>query len=185
MTYYIFGRVHNKIVRFVGCSKNADTYEDSILLQTVQCRPTVHWVKWSLRFASTLNDKTALSHPYAKFFKNSARTKRLLEDPEMKRFAEEQSARFLKFDNSNSHLLEELISAALTKKSEGRTEYSMDQLLGDVRWGDTEIKRTDDRVKINGRWSAWYSRVVQMVEPRLIGLGERPQYRVSRLRKTD
>jgi hypothetical protein len=169
MTHYIFGRVKNKSVWFVGCSRTADLPGDSILLQTVQHHPDVHWVKWSLRFASTLEDKMALSHPYAKYFKNSARTKRLFGDPDMDRFSREQNARFLKFHASNPHLLEELIRAALAKKAEGKTEYSMDQLLGDVRWGDTEIDRADDRVKINGTWSAWYSRVVQMVETRLVG----------------
>jgi hypothetical protein len=62
-----------------------------------------------------------------------------------------------------------LIRAALAKKAEGKTEYSMDQLLGDVRWGDTEIDRGDDRLKLNGTWSAWYSRIGQMVEPSLVG----------------
>jgi hypothetical protein len=167
--HYIFARVKNKVVRLVGCLRMADIPQDSFLLQTVQHHPDVHWVKWSLRFASTLEDKTALTHPYAKYFKNSARTKRLFGDPDMERFAQEQNALFLKFHDSNPHLLEELIRAALAKKAEGKTGYSMDQLLGDVRWGDTAIDRADDRVKINGRWSAWYSRVVQMVEPSLVG----------------
>ena len=69
----------------------------------------------------------------------------------------------------NPHLLDRLIDAAQEKKAEGRTEYSMDQLLGDHRWGDNEIDRGDERFKINGRWSSWYSRVVQMVASSLIG----------------
>jgi hypothetical protein len=75
----------------------------------------------------------------------------------------------LRFHESNPHLLDELVKAAFAKRAEGKTEYSMDQLLGDVRWGDSEIVWSDDPVKVNARWSAWYSRVVQMVEPSLVG----------------
>jgi hypothetical protein len=75
----------------------------------------------------------------------------------------------LKFHEKNPQLLDELVRAALTKKSEGRKEYSVDQILGDARWGAIEIDRGGDKVKINATWSSWYSRVVQMVEPELVG----------------
>lgn len=75
----------------------------------------------------------------------------------------------MEFHERNQPLLNALIGAALAKKAEGRNEYSLDQLVGDARWGDTETDRGDDPVKINGKWSPWYSRALQMVEPRLIG----------------
>ena len=66
-------------------------------------------------------------------------------------------------------MLPAVIQGAMAKKKDGYTAYSIDQLVGEARWGDTEIDRGNDRVKINGKWSAWYSRALQMAEPRLIG----------------
>ena len=169
MPYHIFGKVENQRVTFIGCSRNANIPADSILLQTVEDHPESHWIKWSKRFGWSLEDKTALSHPYASYFKNSARTKRLFGDADYERFAEEQNVQFLRFHERNSHFLELLLKAALQKKADGRREYSVDQLLGEARWSNSEIDRGDDGLKVNGRWSRWYSRVLQMVEPRLIG----------------
>jgi hypothetical protein len=168
MSYYIFARTKSQKVIFVGCSRTADIPADSILLQTVEHHPDVHWVKWSVRFRRTLTDQKALTHPYARYFKNSARTARLYGNKNSD-FAAEQNEQFLKFHKKNPHFMDELIRAALAKKAEGRNVYSLDQLMGDVRWGDTEIDRGADRFKINGKWSAWYSRALQMVEPRLVG----------------
>lgn len=168
--YHIYAMIANQIVVFVGCSRSSVIPTDAILLQTVEHHPEVHWIKWSVRFRRTLTNQKALSHPYARYFRNSARANRLFgADSGYARFEAEQNAAFLRFHERNPHVLDELVQAALAKQTEGRTEYSMDQLLGDMRWGDTEIDRADDRVKINARWSAWYSRVVQIVEPRLIG----------------
>jgi hypothetical protein len=169
MSYYIFARTKSQKIIFVGCSRTADIPKDSILLQTVEHHPDVCWVKWSVRFRRTLEDQKALTHPYAPYFKNSARTTRLLGDRNFADFAAKQSAEFLKFHRNNPDVIAELIQAALAEKAEGRKVYSMDQLLGDIRWGDTETDRGIDRFKINGRWSAWYSRAVQMIEPRLVG----------------
>lgn len=168
MTYYIYGRIANRRVWFVGCSRTADIPPDSIILETVEHRPEVHWVKWSIRFRRTLTEKKALDHSFAKYFKNSSRTKRLYGDTDYTQFAAEQNAKFLQFHRKNPHLFELLLNASL-EKAEERNEYSVDQLLGEVRWSDTEIDRGDDKVKVNGTWSAWYSRALQMVESRLIG----------------
>ena len=169
MPYHIFGKIQNQTVTFVGCARTADIPTDSILLQTVEHHPDFVWIKWSLRFHRTLADKKALTHPYARYFKNPARLTRLFGDKDFSKFAAEQNAEFLKFHQKNPHLMDELIQAALAKKAEGRDVYSVDQLLGDARWGDTETDRGTDRFKINGGWSAWYSRALQMVEPTLVG----------------
>jgi len=42
MSYHIFGKVENQLVRFVGCAKS-DVPADSILLQTVPDHPELHW----------------------------------------------------------------------------------------------------------------------------------------------
>src|SRR4051812_44928553 len=97
MSYYIYGRIADKTVWFVGCSRTPDIPEDSILLQVVGDHPEVHWIKWSVRFRRTLKDTTALSHPFAAYFKNSARTQRLFGDVDYKQFAEEQNSQFLQF----------------------------------------------------------------------------------------
>jgi hypothetical protein len=169
MPYHIFGNIENQNVTFIGCSRSNNIPADSILLQTVEHHPDVHWVKWCLRFADTLVDKTPLRHPYARYFKNSATLRRLFGDEDFERFSAEQNVQFLRFHEKNPQLLDELLQAALAKKAEGRVQYSMDQLLGEARWGDVDIDRDNDRLKINGRWSAWYSRVLQMVESKLIG----------------
>jgi hypothetical protein len=138
-------------------------------LQTVDDHPEVHWVKWSVRCRRTLTDKKAIDHPFAKYFKNPLRLRCVLGDEDFERLSADENARFLKFHQDNLHLLDWLVQAALAKKAEGRNEYSVGQLLGDARWGDTETDRGTDRFKINARWVSFYSRAVQMVEPRLVG----------------
>ncbi len=169
MNYYIYGTVEAQQVTVVGCSITREIPVDSIVLQVTDRHPELHRVKWSVRFRSTLKDKAALTHPYVKYFKNSARLTRLFEDKVLATFIAEQNTAFTKFSDQNPHVLTELLDAALAKKAEGRNEYSMDQLLGDLRWSDTEVNRGDDRFKVNANWSPWYSRVVQMIEPRLLG----------------
>jgi hypothetical protein len=167
--YYILGRIEGAVVVFVGCTRDPNLPADSILLQTVEHHPEVHWVKWSLRFRRTLKNKKALAHPFARYFRNSARLTRLLGDEDFAQYATQQVEEFLEFHKTNAHFLDVLIEAALLEKAKGRSEYSIDQLVGEARWGDTEIDRGNDRVKINGKWSSWYSRALQMAEPRLIG----------------
>ena len=169
MSYYIFGVIENQSVIFVGISGGAHLPSNSILLQAVEHHPEVARAKWALRFRSTLRDKSPLDHPYTKYFKNSARTKRLLGDSSYQQLSKEQNDRFLQFHNKHPHLVELLLEAAIEKKAEGREEYSVDQLLGELRWSDTEVDRGDDKVKVNATWSSWYSRVLQMKEPRLVG----------------
>ena len=169
MKHAIFAKVEDCLVTFVGCVPEMEVPKDSIVLQVVEHHPEFQWVKWSVRFRRTLKDNKPLDHPYAHYFKNPSRLRVLLGDQQFEHVGSEENVRFLKFHEKNPQLLQECLDAALTKKADGRTEYSMDQLLGEARWGDTEIDRGTDRVKINGRWSAWYSRALQMMEPRLVG----------------
>lgn len=167
--HHIFGNIEGGAVVFVGCTQNPDLIANSVLLQTVEHHPEVHWVKWCVRFRRTIKDEKALPHPFARYFRNSARLSRLVGDEDFARHSEKQNAGFLKFHEKNPPLLSGLIDAALAKKAEGQSEYSIDQLVGEARWGDTEIDRGNDQWKINANWSAWYSRVLQMIEPELIG----------------
>jgi hypothetical protein len=122
-----------------------------------------------VRFRRTIEDKTALNHPYSGYFKNTSRLTALLEDAEFRLRTAELNREFIKFHENNPDVLTALIDAALAKKKDGHAAYSVDQLLGDLRWGDMEVNRGDDRVKINANLSAWYSRAAQMVEPKLLG----------------
>lgn len=169
MSHYIYGKLENYKAVFVGCSKTAAIPTNAILLQVVEDHPELHWVKWSIRLRRTLKDTQAVNHRYAKYFKNPSSLTRLLEDEDFRSLAAEQNAAFLNFHEDNSHVVDDMLEAALTKQADGWHEYSADQLLGEIRWSDTEINRGDDRVKINKRWSPWYARVLQMVNPKLLG----------------
>lgn len=166
--FRIYATTENQVVTFVGCTRgNIPT--GSVLLQEVEHQAELCWVKWSMRFRRTIEDKTALAHPYSAYFRNSSRLKALLEDEEFRNRAAALNRDFLEFHENNAPVFRTLIQTALAKKKDGQPAYSMDQLLGEIRWGDTQVTRTDDRVKINACWSAWYSRAVQMVEPELLG----------------
>lgn len=169
MPYYIYGMLENQQVTFVGCSRTVDIPQNAILLQEAERLPLLNWVKWSIRFRRTLKSNKAMDHPYARYFKNPSNLTRLLEDADFGSIAAEQSSGFLNFHRTNPHLLAKLIEAALEKQGEGWREYSMDQLMGEIRWSDTEIERGDERVKLNGKWSPFYARVLQMIEPELLG----------------
>jgi hypothetical protein len=172
MSYYIFAKIENQVVTFVGCSKTVDIPADCILLQTVEDHPEAHWVKWSIRFRRTLKDRTALDHPYTKCFRNSSRLKRLLGNEEFDRLSAKENAGFLKYNEKNPHLLEQFLDSALEKKAAGREAFSAGELIGETRWGDTETDRGTDRFKINDKWVPWYSRLAQMLEPDLVGFFE-------------
>ena len=170
LSFCIYGKIENQIVTFVGCVKDAEIPADSIHLQTVERDPDVHWVKWSVRFRRTLKDKKALAHPFTKYFRNSSRLRCFLGDEEFQRLSATENAEFLKFNEKNPHVLEKFIEAALTEQASGREVFSAGELIGDARWGETEMDRGIDRFKINDRWVPWYSRLAQMLEPRLVGL---------------
>jgi len=119
MSYYIFGKIQNQTVKFVGCIRTADIPADSILLQTVEHHPDAHWVKWSLRFHRTLTDKKAVTHSYARYFINPARLTRLFGDKDISQFAAEQNAEFLKFHQNNPHFMDERSHAARPRERLG------------------------------------------------------------------
>ena len=63
-----------------------------------------------------------------------------------------------------------MIADAFEEKDAGRVVYSAQEHLGRVRWGaNGDGTRRRPSFKINSVWSAWYSRVIQMEEPSLIG----------------
>lgn len=169
MSYCIFGKIENQFVTFVGCIRSAEIPTDSILLQMVEDHPEANWIKWVVRFRRTLTDAKALDHPLTRYFKNPSRLKRVLGDKDFTHLSADENERFLKFHQRNQQLLQELRQAALAEQAEGRNEYSVRQLLGDARWGDIDIDRGTDPVKISEKWSPWYSRVLQIIEPRLVG----------------
>jgi hypothetical protein len=165
--YYIYARLTGHEVTFVGCTQG-DIPPGSVLLQSVSQKPTVHWVKWCVRFRRTLTDQHGVTHAYAEFFKNPARLNRLLAD-DAAQLAQEKLAGFLEFHRDNPDVLQAMISHALEERAAGRPVYSIREHTESVRWGDLKTDPGDDRFKINDHWSPWYSRVIQMEEPRLIG----------------
>lgn len=169
MTYYIHGKVQNRVVTLVISTTRADIPGDSIILQKVEQHPDVHVVKWSIRFADSLADKQILDHPYAEYFKNSVRTKKLLAEEEFDQICIEENAKFLRFHRRRPELLEKLIEKALAEKRSGRLRFGIRELFLDVRWCDTEIERDTERYKVDDAWGPWYSRVLQMLEPELLG----------------
>lgn len=169
MSYRIYARTHDRVVAFVGCTKKSEIPADAILLEIVEHYPRLAWVKWSMRFRHGLDDRAALADPHTKYYKNSAPLKRLLDDPDCANLAARQNTSFLKFHNRNPHVVHKLIEMALAKRNEGRNHFSMDHLLSEIRWSKAEIDRGADRPKVNARWSAWYSRAVQMLDSNLLG----------------
>ena len=172
MLYHIFGKVQNQVVTSVGCIRNADIPEDSILLQTVEHYPEFHCVKWSVRFSRTLKDRKLLDHPYTKYFRNSQRLRRVLAKEEFDRLSQKENVQFLKHNQKKPDLLQHFLERALAEKGNGRSAFSAGELFGNVRWGDTEIDRANDQFKIDDRWVPWYSRLAQMLEPDLVGFFE-------------
>jgi hypothetical protein len=86
MQHRIYGRMRQQVVVFVGCTRTSDIPDDCVILQIVEHRPEVHWVKWCLRFRRALTDTKALDHPFAAYFKNSARVRRLCGDEDLSAF---------------------------------------------------------------------------------------------------
>ena len=105
MTYYIFGKIEERVIKFVGCTKNADIPADSVILQEVDDHPQFHWVKWSVRHRRTLRDKTALNHPLANYFTNPLRLKYVLGDADFERRRARENAAFLRFNQRHTEIL--------------------------------------------------------------------------------
>jgi hypothetical protein len=168
--FFIYGVSKQQQVTFVGCVKDLQEIPGSaIILQETQDHAEVHWVKWCRRFRRTLTDQAGLNHRFAAYFTNSAKLNRLLSGEGWKAACAGKSADFLRYHEDNTHLLEELIANARAEKAAGREMYSVAELLGDLRWGDTETERGGSRFKIASKFSSWYSRAVQMTSPDLVG----------------
>ena len=57
-----------------------------------------------------------------------------------------------------------------TEKAAGRGVYAVDAQINNVRWSsDLDTDHADDAFKISNEWAAWYSRLVQMECPDLLG----------------
>lgn len=166
--FQIYGTLTAGEISFVGCTKGTAP-SGAVVLQRVTDHPEVHWVKWCLRFRRTLRDTKALAHPYASYFTNTSRLARLLGDETLKKEVAIKNSEFLDFNLENPHVLAEMMADARAEKAAGRSVYSAQEHVARVRWGATETERGDDRFKINSVWSAWYSRLIQMEDPSLIG----------------
>jgi hypothetical protein len=167
--FHIYGVLTGQEVTFIGCTKGAIP-STAVQLQTVSDHPEANWVKWCRRFRRTLKDRRGVDHPLAEYFTNQSRIKRLLGDETVTRSEAEKCNEFLAFHLKNPHVLADMMTEARAEKASGRTVYSADAHLSAVRWNlalDTEHQ--DDTFKINSVWAAWYSRLIQMVYPDLIG----------------
>lgn len=167
--FHIYGIVTGQEVTFIGCTKG-DVPPGAIKLQTVSEHPEANWVKWCLRFRRTLKDRRGVEHPLAEFFTNSSRIRRLLDVEAVMRAEAEKCKSFLAFHSRNPHVLADMITAARAEKDAGRTVYAIEAQLSDVRWNsDRDTEHSNDTFKINSDWAAWYSRLIQMDCPDLIG----------------
>lgn len=167
--FHIYGVVTGQEVTFIGC-KTGDIPPGAIRLQTVSDHPEAHWVKWCVRFRRTLKDRRGVEHPLAEYFTNQPRIKRLLCDEAVSRREAEKCTKFLAFHFDNPQVLADMITQARAEKAAGRTVYAVDAHLSDVRWNlGLETDHADDTFKIDSAWAPWYSRLIQMECPDLIG----------------
>ena len=167
--FHIYGIVTGQEMTFIGCTKG-DVPPGAINLQTVSDHPEANWVKWCVRFRRTLKDRRGLEHPLAEQFTNQSRIKRLLDVEAVMRSEAEKCKAFLAFHSRNPQVVDEMITEARAEKAAGRTVYAVEAHLSSVRWNpDLETEHPDHTFKINSDWSAWYSRLIQMDCPDLIG----------------
>jgi hypothetical protein len=166
---HIYGVLTGQDVTFIGCTKGAIA-QTAVRLQTVSDHPEANWVKWCLRFRRTLKDRRGIDHPLAEYFTNQSRVKRLLGDEAVTRSEAEKCNNFLAFHSDNPHVLAGMITRARAEKDAGRTVYAAEAHLSGVRWNlGVDTEHADDTFKIDSVWAAWYSRLIQMVCPDLIG----------------
>jgi hypothetical protein len=167
--YHIYGVIAGEDVTFIGCTKGKIPH-GAIKFQTVTAHPEAHWVKWCVRFRRTLKDRGGVDHPLAEFFTNASRTKRLLDADAVRRCESEKCRDFLAFHSRNPEVFAEIVRQARTEKTAGRTVYAVEAHLSSVRWNpDLSTEHAGDTFKINSEWAAWYSRLIQMLCPDLIG----------------
>jgi hypothetical protein len=167
--FHIYGIVTEQEVTFIGCTKG-DVPPGAIRLQTVSEHPEPNWVKWCVRFRRTLKDRRGVDHGLAEIFTNPCRVKRLLDAEAVMRSEAEKCKEFLAFHAHNPLVLADMIKQARAEKAAGRCVYAVDAHICNVRWSpDLDIEHADDTFKINADWAAWYSRLIQMECPDLIG----------------
>jgi hypothetical protein len=165
----IYGILTGQEVTFIGCTKG-DVPPKAIKLQTVTDHPKLHWVKWCVRFRRTLKDQRGVEHPLAKIFKNSFRVKRLLDVEAVTRAEAEKCEEFLAFHTRKPHLLADMVEQARAEKAAGRRVHAIEAHICNARWSsDSDPEHADDTYKIKNEWAAWYSRLIQMECPDLIG----------------
>jgi len=168
-TFYIYGIVTGQEVTFIGC-KQGGVPAGAISLQTVSEHPKANWVKWCVRFRRTLTDRRGVEHPLAEMFTNPCRLKRLLDAEAVMRSEAEKCQEFLAFHARHPHVLADMMEQARAEKADGRNMYAIDAHISSVRWNsDLDKEDADDFFKIRNEWGAWYSRLIQMECPDLIG----------------
>jgi len=167
--FHIYGIVTAQEVTFIGCTKG-EVPRGSIKLQTVSDHPEANWVKWCQRFRRALKDRRGVEHPLAELFTNSSRIKRLLDVEAVMRSEAEKCKEFLAFHSRNPLVLADMIKEARAEKAAGRTVYAVEAHLSSVRWNpDLDTEHEDGTFKIDSGWGSWYSRLIQMDCPDLVG----------------
>ena len=167
--FHIYGIVTGEDVTFIGCTKG-DIPLGAIRLQTVSEHPEANWVKWCVRFRRSLKDRRGVEHPLAEIFTNQFRIKRLLDAEAVMRSEAEKCKEFLALHARQPHVLADMIEQARAEKAAGRSVYAVEAHISSVRWSsDLDIEHADDTFKISDGWAAWYSRLIQMDCPDLIG----------------
>jgi hypothetical protein len=139
-----------------------------VLLQTVNFRPEVCLVKWSMRFRRDLLTVDWRGHAgIASAFTNPKRTRRAL--GEAIPSDTEIQINFHEFDRKNPQVFEEMLGRARGLRDEGFEVCGIDLITSEMRYksGDTNL---NDGVRIPNSFKAFHARKLQMVDPSLCGL---------------
>lgn len=187
--YSIFGLIDpkNHRVFYVGCTKDAEPQliglpeaaadrvtalapasPQIVILQTVDVRPEVCRVKWSLRFRRDIvTSDWKRQAGITSAFTNPKRARRILGE-KISSDAETQ-AKFHAFDRKNAELFDEMLQRARSFRDEGRETCGVDLLVCEIRYSSSRTNRVDG-FKIPNNFQSFYARKLQMVDPSLCGL---------------
>jgi excisionase family DNA binding protein len=187
--YSVFGLIDpsDHRVFYVGCTRDAEPQLSGlpeaaanrvnalapaspqiVILQTVDSRPEVCCVKWSLRFRrDILTSDWKRQEGITSAFTNPKRARRILGE-EVSSDAETQS-KFHAFDGKNPELFAEMLQRARSFRDEGRETCGVDLIVCEIRYSTMHTNRVDG-FKIPNAFQPFYARKLQMVDPSLCGL---------------
>lgn len=76
---------------------------------------------------------------------------------------------FWKFHDENPHVLRDLIKLAEQVRSTGHPHWGMKSLFEVLRWQVAVKTQSGDGFRLNNNFTAYYSRLIEKVDPRFVG----------------